>query len=125
MLCEPNRDEGFNEMLSPNKPIDHVAQASEPKAYSLHHGGARSVLALIMPDSRWPSIWRVEWPDGQISDLANLSRAKDAAELLAERGPPHRNRRDLRWKIHQAGEAIGASLVHWNGIADCNQGGTA
>jgi hypothetical protein len=28
------------------------------------------------------------WPDGRLSDLANLSRIKDAAVTILERGPP-------------------------------------
>jgi hypothetical protein len=29
-------------------------------------------------------LWRVHWPDGAISDMTNLSRAKDAATRFAE-----------------------------------------
>jgi hypothetical protein len=37
------------------------------------------VLAAIEPDWEWPGIWRVRMPDGQVTDMLNLSRAKDAA----------------------------------------------
>ena len=50
-----------------------------------------------MPDAKYPSMWRVLWPDGSQSDMVNLSRAKDAAMARCERGPPERNRRMFAW----------------------------
>jgi hypothetical protein len=41
------------------------------------------VLATILPDSTWPNMWRVQMPDGHVSDMANLTRARDAAYVLA------------------------------------------
>ena len=43
-------------------------------------------------------MWRIKWPDGHLSDMVNLSRAKDAAVAIAERGPPARYRRMFNWK---------------------------
>lgn len=37
----------------------------------------------VRPDTRWPGMWRVHAPDGRVSDLANLPRAKDAAVAWA------------------------------------------
>ena len=42
----------------------------------------RRVVATIEPDSKWPGMWRVRC-GGSISDLVNLSRAKDAAIAIA------------------------------------------
>jgi hypothetical protein len=42
--------------------------------------GAR-VVATIEPDTNWPGVWRVRF-GGRLSDMANLSRAKDAAISL-------------------------------------------
>ena len=42
----------------------------------------RRVVATIEPDSKWPGMWRVP-RGGVISDLLNLSRAKDAAISIA------------------------------------------
>ena len=42
----------------------------------------RVKLAEIKPDPVWPGMWRVVTPSG-VSDLANLSRARDAALALA------------------------------------------
>jgi hypothetical protein len=41
------------------------------------------VLAAIEPDREWPGMWRVRMPDGRLTDMLNLSRAKDAAASLA------------------------------------------
>ena len=41
------------------------------------------VLATIEPDLTWPGMWRVRLPDGYLTDMVNLSRAKDAAASLA------------------------------------------
>ena len=40
------------------------------------------VLAVVVPDDKWPNMYRVRI-GGDISDMANLSRAKDAAISLA------------------------------------------
>jgi len=39
--------------------------------------------ATIEPDAEWPGMFRVLMPDGHLSDMVNLSRAKDAALSLA------------------------------------------
>jgi hypothetical protein len=41
------------------------------------------VLATLEPDLNWPGMWRVRLPDGHLTDMANLSRARDAAPSLA------------------------------------------
>jgi hypothetical protein len=41
------------------------------------------LLATIVPDSEWDGMWRIRMPDGYVSDMVNLTRAKDAAQLLA------------------------------------------
>ena len=37
------------------------------------------VLAAIEPDREWLGMWRIRTPDGHLTDMLNLSRAKDAA----------------------------------------------
>jgi len=49
--------------------------------YSLHRGRSQRALIRVIPDGR---LYRVEWPDVGISDLTNLTRAKDAAFQWAE-----------------------------------------
>ena len=38
----------------------------------------------LVHDARYPQIWRVFRPDGTISDMVNLARAKDVAFGLIE-----------------------------------------
>jgi hypothetical protein len=45
----------------------------------------RRKLAEVVGDERYPGMFRVLEPDGRLSDMANLSRAKDAALSIAYR----------------------------------------
>jgi hypothetical protein len=40
-------------------------------------------LARGIPDERYPQMWRVRTPDGTLSDMLNLPRARDAASPAA------------------------------------------
>ena len=42
--------------------------------YSLHYGKSTKVLAEVIPDNNYAGMWRIRWPDGQLSDMANLDR---------------------------------------------------
>jgi hypothetical protein len=46
--------------------------------------GKSTVLARIVRDTVVPGMWRVVRPDGKLSDMVNLSRAKDVAFGIAE-----------------------------------------
>jgi hypothetical protein len=37
------------------------------------------LLATIEPDTKWAGMYRVRWRDGGLSDMANLTWAKDGA----------------------------------------------
>jgi hypothetical protein len=39
----------------------------------------------IVRDREWPNLWRVRLPNGQLTDLVNLTRARDAAKSLSRR----------------------------------------
>jgi hypothetical protein len=82
---------------------------------ALYNGRARRPLVRIVPDPVYPGMWRLAWPDGGMSDMANLSRIKDAAIALCERGPPQRNRRCLDWKKDLSKTAIGGPPIRQNG----------
>jgi len=43
----------------------------------------RRVVASIVADSKYPQMWRVRLPSGHLTDIVNLTRAKDAARSLA------------------------------------------
>jgi hypothetical protein len=38
----------------------------------------------VVPDPEWPAMYRVRRPDGSLTDMANLTRARDAARCFAE-----------------------------------------
>jgi len=60
---------------------------------------SKKPLAWVKPDDRYPTMWRIHWPDGEVSDMVNLTRAKDAAMVLCRsKHPklPHDGR--LGWK---------------------------
>jgi hypothetical protein len=65
--------------------------------WALHYGKSRKPLAHVVQDATYPTMWRIAWPDGRQSDMVNLSRAKDAAAAIAERGPPARDRKMFHW----------------------------
>jgi hypothetical protein len=41
----------------------------------------------IVPDEKWPGMFRIRRPDGTLSDMANLARIKDALRLQDESSP--------------------------------------
>jgi hypothetical protein len=59
------------------------------------------VLATVVPDERFPSMWRIKWPDGRVSDMVNLARARDAAKVIAAR------------KLSTATSVFGSSRLKW------------
>jgi hypothetical protein len=56
--------------------------------------GKRKLLQ-IERDAAYPQMWRVRLPDGSLSDMVNLARAKEAALDIAEgmeaRKTPHKS----------------------------------
>lgn len=48
----------------------------------------------VRPDPKWPGMWRVHQGD-KVSDMVNLTRAKDAAVFWAT--PPEGGLRNLNW----------------------------
>ena len=38
----------------------------------------------VVPDAAHRGMWRVRWPDGRLSDMTNLTRAKDAVTCFIE-----------------------------------------
>jgi hypothetical protein len=52
----------------------------------------------VISDEKYPSMWRIHWADGEVSDMVNLTRAKDAALARAGLGG-----RDVHyWKARHA-----------------------
>jgi hypothetical protein len=38
----------------------------------------------VVPDEKWPGMYRLRRPDGSLSDMANLTRIKDALRVQDE-----------------------------------------
>jgi hypothetical protein len=76
-----------------------VARVQNGVEHHLFYGGSRKPLFRVVPDADHPGMWRVLHRDGSLSDMANLTRAKDAAFVMADRGPPRRNQSLLQWKL--------------------------
>ena len=45
--------------------------------------GSKRAIVYVLPDLTYPTMWRIRFPDGRLSAMANMSRAKDAALLHA------------------------------------------
>jgi hypothetical protein len=45
------------------------------------------LVATVVPDATWPKMWRVKLPNGHVTDMVNLTRAKDAALALGGIAP--------------------------------------
>ena len=45
-------------------------------------GGRKAPSVDIIADARWPGMWRVKRPDGTMTDMANHTRARDAAKTI-------------------------------------------
>jgi hypothetical protein len=50
--------------------------------YALHFGRSQKAMLKIVPDKVWPGMWRILHRDC-LSDMVNLSRAKDAGFSIA------------------------------------------
>jgi hypothetical protein len=52
------------------------------------------LTARLVPDSKFPALmWRVRWPAGDLSDMVNLTRAKDALASFLESAHRRQRRR--------------------------------
>jgi hypothetical protein len=79
------------------------------KLYALHIN-RRSTDVTVRPDIRWPGMWRMH-KGGRVSDMVNLSRAKDAALswLAQERGRGLGNTEIARWHVRELIRQSGAA----------------
>jgi hypothetical protein len=50
---------------------------------SLYLRGKGKPIVTILPDGKYPNMWRVRLPDGRLTDMVNRTRAKDAALSIA------------------------------------------
>jgi hypothetical protein len=46
--------------------------------------GPHSLPPGIVPDERYPAMYRLRLPDGRLSDMVNLTRARDALAAISD-----------------------------------------
>jgi hypothetical protein len=71
-----------DEVLSVTAPIG-MSDRQKPRVVTLR----RKSLKLdprIAPDPKWPGMYRIKRPDGSLSDMANLTRCRDALRSFDE-----------------------------------------
>jgi hypothetical protein len=64
---------------------DRLIWRSDAGGFALYYGHSRRAGAYVVPDATWPCMFRVRTADGRESDMANLSRTKEAALAAALR----------------------------------------
>lgn len=67
---------------APGPNFSHGGKSFSPLPASILTG---RLMATIIPDGRWPGMYRVKLADGTVTDMVNRSRAADAARVLALR----------------------------------------
>jgi hypothetical protein len=91
----------------------------------LYHGNNCSPLLTVEPDSKYAGMYRIRFPEGGLSDMVNLTRAKDAAITLAlqslnsgvqETPQPAAYVRKKRWKVRSDGKDGNALCEAPNGF---------
>ena len=58
--------------------MGYEGQKSGRASFQMTFGGY-----AVVPDPDWPKMYRVRRPDGSLTDMVNLTRARDAATTLA------------------------------------------
>jgi hypothetical protein len=56
--------------------------AGRGNAFTLHFANSKKPMLSVEPDATYPGMWRIRHR-GRLSDMVNLTRAKDAAITLA------------------------------------------
>ena len=63
-------------VLSVTTPVS-LSEGQKPQSVTLRRK-APKLDPRIVPDPKWPGMYRVRRPNGSLSDMVNLTRAKDA-----------------------------------------------
>jgi hypothetical protein len=54
-----------------------------PEGWALHCYGRHGAVLHVVPHTTYFDLWRVRLPDGALTNMANLTRARDAAASIA------------------------------------------
>jgi hypothetical protein len=70
------------------------------------------LLATVEPDGKWPAMYRARLPNGHLTDMVNLTRAKDATIALActELNKPKRDISRVRAPLVSQSEPAATAL---------------
>jgi len=60
-----------------------LSKDQKPKSVTLRRKSPK-LDPRIAPDAKWPAMFRLRLPDGSISDMVNLPRAKDALAVVCD-----------------------------------------
>ena len=73
------RRQGTMAFPRPNQKSPAIPVASEPENHGQGSvvGAGLGLCPDIVPDMTYPGMWRIRQPDGSLSDMVNLTRAKD------------------------------------------------
>jgi hypothetical protein len=80
--------DGWSAVASDKRSItgrDRLTWRKDGVRLLLFHGSDHKPLAIVEPDAKYPALYRIRYPDGHLSDMVNLSRAKDAGCWFALR----------------------------------------
>jgi hypothetical protein len=77
--------------------------------WRLHYG--RRVIGCVVRDSKYPNMWRSIMPDGSLSDMANLSWAKNAVARGANRTIAEADAAALQTKIQATPSPVALAAI--------------
>ena len=72
--------------------------------HALYRQGSKVPVLSVVPDQTYPGMWRIQSKDGKLSDMTNLSRARDAATSMAMA------EYDRQTRVERPAEARGSRL---------------
>lgn len=73
---------GTDTLRTVTRPSEHVDDKREFSTKNGHPRPPKRLLSIragkIIPDSKWPGMYRIKWRGGALSDMVNYTRALDA-----------------------------------------------
>src|SRR5262245_40384758 len=70
-------------MTTNNTLSNRLRWSANNDGFALFYGRSAKPLLHVVPDKTYAGMWRVKYRDGSLSDMANLTRAKDAGRANA------------------------------------------
>jgi hypothetical protein len=70
-------------MYSGNAPVHTPARVTDKSVRVADRPTRRRLPPGVVPDAKWPGMYRLRLPDGSLTDMVNLTRANEADRLAA------------------------------------------